>query len=83
MSDKDGLLTIGVGKGELAVGGTRLPLPVDDPLAFEHLHVQAICRARSSAGEEGIGILEQLVIGPHAPSGLTGLIDGAPEDTGE
>jgi hypothetical protein len=25
---------------------------------------------------EGSGILEQLVIGPHAPTGLTGLADG-------
>jgi len=73
----------GVWKGELAVGSTRLTLPVQDPLALEHLHVQALCRARTSDGEEGIGILEQLVLGPHHPSGLTGFFDGAPEDPGE
>jgi hypothetical protein len=73
----------GVWKGEAAVGGTRLALPVADPLALEHLHVQALCRARTSEGEEGIGILEQLVIGPHTPSGLTSFFDGAPEDPGE
>jgi hypothetical protein len=25
---------------------------------------------------EGIGVLEQLAFGPHAPTGLTGLLDG-------
>jgi hypothetical protein len=29
-------------------------------------------------GREGIGVLEQLVIGPHAPSGFRSIIDGAP-----
>lgn len=67
----------GVWKGELAVAGERWRLPVDDPLSPFHLHVQALCRARTSAGEEGIGILEQLVIGPHGPSGFTGFADGA------
>jgi hypothetical protein len=69
----------GVWKGEEAVGGTRLALPVPDPLALQNLHVQALCRARTSDGEEGIGILEQLVIGPHEPSGLHDLLDGAPD----
>lgn len=45
-----------------------------DPTNF---HVQQVCRVRS--GEQtGIGVLEQLVFGPHAPTGLTGFIDGAP-----
>jgi hypothetical protein len=26
---------------------------------------------------EGVGILEQLVLGPHAPSGFTSILDGA------
>jgi hypothetical protein len=26
---------------------------------------------------EGIGVLEQLIVGPHAPSAFTGLLDGA------
>ena len=66
----------GVWKGEAAVGGGRWALPVTDPLAPSHLHVQALCRA--TMGERtGVGILEQLVIGPHAPSGFTDLLDGA------
>jgi hypothetical protein len=40
------------------------------------LHVQALARARWG-DREGIGVVEQLVIGPHAPTGLTGIVDGA------
>jgi hypothetical protein len=66
----------GFWKGESAVGGERWPLPVSTPCDPRHLHIQAICRA-SCDGVEGIGILEQLVIGPHAPSGLRQLLDPA------
>jgi len=66
----------GFWKGESAVGGERWSLPVPTPCDPRHLHVQAVCRARCD-GVEGIGILEQLVIGPHAPSGLTQLLDPA------
>ncbi|MDQ1395239.1 MAG: hypothetical protein QOG64_498 [Acidimicrobiaceae bacterium] len=41
-------------------------------------HIQALCRVRRDDGAEGIGILEQLVIGPHQPSGLTDLLDMHP-----
>ena len=40
------------------------------------MHVQTLCRARME-GREGVGILEQLVIGLHAPGGFTGLLDDA------
>jgi hypothetical protein len=67
----------GVWRGEAAEGGERWPLPAADPLAFDRLHVQALCRA--TLGERtGWGLLEQLVIGPYEPGGLTGLADGAP-----
>ena len=60
-------------------GGERLPLPVETPLAREHVHVQALCDATlilpDGSTEEGMGILEQLAIGPH-PSGLVGILDG-------
>ena len=63
-------------KGEEAVG-VESWRPADlDPLAPHHLHVQQLCRVR--VGDEvGTGVLEQLVIGPHEPSGFTGLADGA------
>lgn len=44
-------------------------------------HVQAISKAKlTGPGVErtGVGVLEQLVIGAHAPSGFTGLMDVAP-----
>jgi hypothetical protein len=70
----------GVWKGELEVGADRWRLPVDDPSALHHLHVQALCRATltqpGGTVHRGTGILEQFVIGEHRPSGLTGLADG-------
>ena len=47
-----------------------------DPGDHLMLHVQALARARWG-DREGIGVVEQLVIGPHAPTGLTGVVDGA------
>ena len=69
----------GYWKGESATGGERLALPVDNPLSREHVHVQALCDATLTMAdgtiEHGIGILEQLAIGPH-PTGLSGILDG-------
>ena len=63
-------------KGEAAVGYERWDLPTAQPCAPQNIHIQAVCRA--TMGEQvGIGILEQLVIGPHEPSGLAGMIDPA------
>jgi hypothetical protein len=63
-------------RGESAVGVESWRLDELDPLALQHLHVQQLCRVR--VGDEvGTGVLEQLVIGPHGPSGFTGLADGA------
>jgi hypothetical protein len=41
-----------------------------------HVHVQQLCRARMD-GREGVGVLEQLVLGPHAPSGFQSILDPA------
>jgi hypothetical protein len=67
----------GMWKGDSAVGGDVFTLADLDPLEPRHLHVQQLCRARWD-GREGIGVFEQLVIGPHAPSGFRSIIDGAP-----
>jgi hypothetical protein len=56
-------------RDELVLADVR----ADDPLM---LHVQALSRARWG-DREGIGVVEQLIVGPHAPSGLTGILDGA------
>ena len=69
----------GVWKGELAVGGERWELPVDDPVAPHNDHVQSIVRATTSGGlgdHSGLGVLEQLAIGRHDPTGLEGIFDG-------
>lgn len=68
----------GTWHGESVVDGERLRVPVDTPCAREHVHVQALSHATYVAPdghiEQGVGILEQLAIGPH-PSGLRGLLD--------
>jgi len=68
----------GVWKGELEVGGDRWSLPVPDPDALHHIHVQSVVTARTTGGlgeHTGLGVLEQLAIGRHVPTGLEGLID--------
>lgn len=67
----------GMWKGPEAVAGESWTLADLPPLDPRHIHVQALCRARMGE-REGVGILEQLVIGPHAPSRISGLLDGAP-----
>jgi hypothetical protein len=67
----------GTWKGPEALGGERWRLADVDPLVPQHLHVQQVVRARCGS-REGVGVLEQLVLGPHAPSGFRGLLDGAP-----
>jgi hypothetical protein len=70
----------GMWKGELAEAREDFR-PADlDPLLPMHLHIQAVARARHEGGgasSDGVGIVEQLVIGPHAPSGFKGMLDGA------
>jgi hypothetical protein len=70
----------GLYKGKLLVERESFR-PADlDPLAIPNIHVEAICKARHEGGgasSEGIGAFEQLVIGPHQPSGFTGFLDGS------
>ncbi|MCA6238705.1 MAG: hypothetical protein IM651_13090, partial [Phenylobacterium sp.] len=40
-------------------------------------HTQQVVRTRDNEGRTGIGVLEQLCIGPYAPAGFTQLLDGA------
>ena len=67
----------GTWKGESAVGRGEWVLADLDPLVAAHLHVQSLCRV-DQGGQRGVGVLEQLVIGPHEPSGLRQVLDGAP-----
>jgi hypothetical protein len=66
----------GVWKGESATGTTELVLADLDPVAVQNVHVQQLVRARWG-DRTGVGVLEQLAIGEHEPSGLSGLFDGA------
>ena len=67
-------------KGELVVEREDFRPAELDPLEFPNLHIQHIAKARHEGGgasSDGIGIVEQLVFGPHAPSGFKGMNDGA------
>lgn len=64
----------GSNHGELEVGRESIALGDFDPLDISSVHLQNIVRAR--IGERtGVGVLEQFVLGPHVPTGLTGLLD--------
>jgi hypothetical protein len=71
----------GLAHGPLAVEREDLKLSEVDVRLPQHLHVQAFCKVtlqdESGASEVGRGVLEQLVVGPHAPSGFAALLDVA------
>jgi hypothetical protein len=71
----------GLAHGPLSVEREDFTLAEVDPRLPHHLHVQALCKVTyrdGEGGEEvGRGVLEQLVIGPHAPSGFADLLDFA------
>ena len=66
----------GLWKGAEAFGAESWKPAELAPLDPRHVHVQQFCRA-NWGGREGFGVLEQLVIGPHRPSGFRSLLDGA------
>jgi hypothetical protein len=47
-----------------------------DPADVTMIHVQALAVARWG-DRTGVGVVEQLALGAHAPTGLTGITDGA------
>jgi hypothetical protein len=61
-------------KGELAVAREDIDLKAADMSALPNLHIQEICRTTLSAPGEpervGVGIFEQLVLGPYRPLAL-------------
>jgi hypothetical protein len=63
--------------GELATGSESFHPNELDLLAPENIHVQQVVQA-SDGQRTGIGVLEQLVIGPYGPAGLAEFLDGAP-----
>lgn len=73
----------GMWKGELELGHERFALADLDPLRPEHVHVHQLVRARMDSphgGKSGIGVLETMCFGPHAPSRFRHFLDGAPQE---
>ncbi len=72
----------GLSHGELAVEREDINLAKADPKLPFHLHVQALSDITytDAAGtvRKGRGVLEQLALGPHAPSGFKDMLDFAP-----
>ena len=67
--------------GELETAYEEYRLKDQNPSSLENLHIQTVCKATLTgpAGEQqGMGVFEQLILGPHEPSGFTGLLDMAP-----
>ena len=69
-------------RGELAVAYDAIETAKVNESEFHFLHVQAFSTARltgpNGLERSGCGVLEQLIIGAHAPSGFKGLLEGAP-----
>lgn len=63
----------GAWHGELDVAGEELVHADVDPWDLTGLHVQHVVRV--DGDRRGAGVLEQLHLGPHAPTGLTGFVD--------
>ncbi len=66
----------GTWHGDLEVGGSEWKLADVDPMERHNLHIQNMCRVTID-GQPGWGILEQIAVGPHGPTGLTGILDPA------
>ncbi|MEX2394101.1 MAG: hypothetical protein WD826_06450 [Actinomycetota bacterium] len=63
--------------GEYAEGAESWNSNELNLLDITNFHCQQVCRVRNGK-QAGIGVLEQLVIGPHVPTGLTDFMGGAP-----
>lgn len=65
--------------GEYALHHQRLDCAALDPNAMEQIHLQTPCRATLTLSgnppQAGRGIFEQMLLGPHAATGLHGLLD--------
>lgn len=66
----------GMFHGSLRVEREDMELSAINPLVLDNLHVQIISRIETDTGEQGLGVFEQLAIGPYGPLGLTSFIDG-------
>ncbi len=67
----------GMNQGPLTVAYDTIELATADEAQPIHLHIQAISRF-TMGNRVGRGVLEQLIVGPHEPSGFKSLFDTAP-----
>ena len=63
-------------KGELAMGHETFDPATLDMLQPANFHTQQVVRV-SDGTRTGIGVFEQVHMGPYAPAGMTGMTDGA------
>lgn len=66
----------GMWKGEEVVGGESFDPRQLDMLDRENIHVQQVVKATDGT-RSGVGVLEQICIGPYAPAGFESFLDGA------
>ena len=66
----------GAWQGELATHHESFDPKELNLLRPENLHVQQVMKA-TDGERTGIGVMEQIVIGPYEPAGFTDLLDGA------
>ena len=65
----------GMHHGKLKLEREDIDLDLIDPARMDNFHVQLPCRAVLGGREEGIGVFEQLVLGPNPRLGLKGAGD--------
>ena len=66
----------GTWRDELVVGGEEASTESLEVLAPDTVHVQQVVRAEWG-DRTGMGVLEQLTLGPYHPAGMTEFLDGA------
>ncbi len=66
-------------KGELAMAGESWKIDDCDNLDLPNQHIQQVMRARTG-DDEGIGVLEQIHLGPHRGYGFKDFLDPAPNE---
>lgn len=65
----------GMWKGELATGHESFDTRQLDFQAPENLHTQQVVKA-TDGEKEGVGVFEQIVVGPYEPAGFKDFFDG-------
>ena len=70
----------GMDHGKLEIGYDAIDLTAIDDNAPEFIHIQSFCNAVltiDGTAHSGRGVFEQFLLGPHLPSGFSGLLDAA------